>query len=71
MPEFEAELMESYMVYKDNAKVHRAKKSQKRKENSQKHQPRKKLLEEKHLKFLKDYIDNEDNKEQTSLRTLT
>ena len=33
MPEFEAELMESYMVFKDNAKVHRAKKSQKRKEN--------------------------------------
>ena len=29
MPEFEAELMESYMDYKDNAKVHRAKKSQK------------------------------------------
>ena len=33
MPEFEAELMESYMVYKDNAKDHREKKSQKRKEN--------------------------------------
>ena len=55
--------MEAFLENKDNAKFHREQKALKRKENSQKRQPRKKKLEEKHIKLIKDYIDDENNKE--------
>lgn len=45
-PEIEADLMEAFLENKDNAKFNREQKAQQRKENSQKHQPRKKKLKE-------------------------
>ena len=55
--------MEAFLENKDNGKFHREQKAQQRKLNSLKHQPRKKKLEEKHIKLIKDYIDDENNKE--------
>ena len=68
LPEFKEVLGQYYEEFKDNHKFHREKKAEKRKKKSE--ATKRKKIKEIHLKFIKEYIDNENNKESVCLRTL-
>ena len=68
LPEFKEVLGQYYEEFKDNDKFHREKKAEKRKKKSE--ATKRKKIKEIHLKFIKEYIDNENNKESVCLRTL-